>query len=143
MEWIIVPNVGAGAIEFGMSRGQVRSLLPGGYSEHPTEGVDWFNRLSLKVCYDPLGKCTAIVMDASHSPILFNERILSMQYGELQSWIRELDADAWMNDDYVFSRRLGVVLGSSSGILSRPAEGVNVFAPNAWQDWYPNVESMM
>jgi hypothetical protein len=141
MEWNTVPNVGVGPIRFGLPRDQVRLLLPGGYSEHPTKRFDWFTKLFLKVTYSEQSLCTAVSMYPRHHPTLSGISLLSMQYSDVRSLIQSLDAETWSNDDYVFSRNLGLVVASKLAVTDDPPDGLVVFEASTWQDWNPKLDS--
>lgn len=129
----IEPYVGVGPIRLGMTRDEVRCVLP-----VPAERFQKFRDApplyrvrnpSLMVHYDANDICEAVELALPGSPTLLGRELLGQSFEALRDWFEQQDPDIGVDGDGLISKKLGVSLyaPASSGKPHPPVEGVIVF----------------
>ena len=140
--------VGVGPITFGMTRDDVRSILPGPYimfhRGKPKDAfqlpTDFYEALGIFIGYAPDGKCKAIEMASPARPTYAGHQLLGVPPGPVLKLIRDLDPNVATDSAGLTAFALGIALyipGQKHNDLD--IEGVIAFR----RGYYDNTPSIM
>ena len=134
MEFQIEPFVGAGALKFGMSPAQVRSICGDDYVSFkrvPTVAVphDLFESLGLFVYYNKIGIVEALEFTKPAKPIYKQNNLIALSYAMFQTFLQKDDPILEIEEDSIISHRLGIGAWYPHGAdePGNPAETIIVF----------------
>lgn len=134
MSFPIVSYKGAGVIEFGMTREQVRKLLGGDfYSKKRTTmddlPYDRFESLGIFVYYKLPGEVEAIEFISPASPVFDNQNLLALSYNDFKKFLIAKDPNLEIEIDSLTSYSLGIgaYTPDADEDPSWPVESVIVF----------------
>lgn len=138
----IEPYVGVGPIRLGMTRAQVRALVPSPAHEfmlspQSPSATDAFNELAIHVEYSALDVCEAVEMSSPASPTLFGRSLIGEDFEKAASWLRELDPALEIDRAGLISKALGIGLFAEAGPDEphEPVRAVIVFRRNYYEDY--------
>lgn len=132
----ITSHVGAGALRFGMTVSEIRSVLPctaesflkAASSEHPT---DAFRALGVHVFYGRSGRCEAIEFGAPACPTLSGSPLLGVPFSVVSTRLANVDPALENDESGTTSASLGLAIYCPAHHEDpmKAVEGVLVFVP--------------
>jgi hypothetical protein len=137
----IEPYLGVGPIRLGMSRAQVRTVVPSPsyefkkFPESPSP-LDVYDEVGLHIHYTAADVCEAVEMFAPASPTLSGRTLVGEDFEKVVSWLREKDPALEIDRAGLKSRALGIALYAPAGPDEPhvPVEAVMVFRRNYYED---------
>jgi hypothetical protein len=113
MEWNIIPNKGIGAIDFGLTREIIRSLLDApvesfNKSKKAKIATDSFKNLGMFVYYDKHDKCEAIEFYTPASPRFHGEDLFKLGFEKFNKMLLTLDKELEEDEVGLTSKKLGI-----------------------------------
>lgn len=138
----IEPYVGVGPIRLGMTRAQVRAVVPSPAHEfmlspQSPSPTDAFDELGIHVEYSAQDVCEAVEMFKITSPTLFGRTLMGEDFEKLVLWLREMDPALEIDRAGLISKVLGIALYAPAGPDEphKPVEAVLVFRRNYYEDY--------
>jgi hypothetical protein len=114
----IKSRVGAGAIHFGMTKNQVRSVLcfPPTLSVQEKQGLgsDVFEELGIRVVYAEAAGCVAIEFKAPAQPEFCWRRLLTAPAAHIEVWLRSADHAVARDGEWIVSPKFALALRVNS-----------------------------
>ena len=123
----IQPTTGVGPLRFGMSRAEVRHLIPESAEEDGAR--DFFSGLGMFCYYRDHHGLEAVEFAGPASPTLLGRPLLDRPLEEVASMLRELKAVMVPNDAGFTTETLGIGIFAPAGtdVPDAPVKGVIVF----------------
>jgi hypothetical protein len=139
VDFEIEPNVGVGALKFGMSIEAIRQRLGSdvepGHQSSTGIPTDFFTSLGVFAYYKQPGVLEGVEFAGPASPTFEGRPLLEQPFRVMERWFRTKDQNLVFNDAGFRSESLGIGLFVPEARLdpAAPVKGVIVFEPGFYQ----------